>query len=40
MGIPLFIYRIGAEEKMLIEKFGEDYVEYTKATWKLFPYVY
>ncbi len=40
MGIPLFNYRIGVEEKMLIEEFGDEYLEYTKATWKLFPYIY
>ncbi len=40
MGIPLIIYRIGVEEKMLIEEFGEDYVDYTKTTWKLLPYTY
>jgi protein-S-isoprenylcysteine O-methyltransferase Ste14 len=39
-GIPLFIFRIGVEEKMLIEEFGEDYLEYTKISWKLFPYIY
>lgn len=39
-GIPLFIYRIGAEEKMLIKEFSDGYLEYAKATWKLFPYVY
>ncbi len=38
--IPLFNYRIGVEEKMLIEEFGDEYLEYTKATWKLFPYIY
>jgi len=40
MAIPLFNYRIGVEEKMLIEEFGDEYLEYTKATWKLFPYIY
>jgi len=40
VGIPLFIYRIGVEEKMLIEEFGDEYLEYTKATRKLFPYIY
>ncbi len=40
MGIPLFIYRIGIEEKMLIEEFGDEYLEYTKDTWKLLPYIY
>jgi len=40
MAIPLFNYRIGVEEKMLIEEFGDEYLEYTKAAWKLFPYLY
>jgi len=40
VGIPLIIYRIGVEEKMLIEEFSDEYLEYTKATRKLFPYVY
>jgi protein-S-isoprenylcysteine O-methyltransferase len=35
--IPLFMYRIGNEERMLIEEYGE---EYQKQTWKLFPYIY
>jgi len=39
-GIPLFIFRIGVEEKMLIKEFGDEYLEYRKATWKLVPYVY
>ncbi len=39
-GIPLVIYRIGVEEQMLIEEFSDEYLEYTKATRKLFPYVY
>ncbi len=38
--IPLFNYRIGVEEKMLIGEFGDEYLEYTKATWKLLPYIY
>ncbi len=40
MGIPLIIYRIGVEEQMLIEEFSDEYLEYTKATRKLVPYVY
>jgi protein-S-isoprenylcysteine O-methyltransferase Ste14 len=39
-GIALFNYRIGVEEKMLIEEFGDEYLEYTKATWKLLPYIF
>jgi len=38
--IPLFMYRIGNEEKMLIEEYSEEYEEYQKQTWKLFPYIY
>ena len=38
--IPLFMYRIGNEEKMLIEEYGEEYEEYQEHTWKLFPYIY
>ncbi len=39
-GIPLFNYRIGVEEKMLIKEFGDEYLEYSKKTWKVFPYIY
>jgi len=38
--IPLFIYRMGVEEKMLIEEYGDEYLEYMKATSKLIPYIY
>ncbi len=38
--IPLFIYRMGVEENMLIEEYGDEYLEYMKATSKLFPYIY
>lgn len=38
--IPLILYRIRIEEKMLIEKFGEDYRDYMKKTKKLIPYLY
>ena len=38
--VPLFLYRIGIEEKMLIEKFGPEYVEYMKRTRKLIPFLY
>jgi protein-S-isoprenylcysteine O-methyltransferase Ste14 len=30
-------YRIRVEEKTLLEAFGEEYKEYMKRTWKLFP---
>jgi len=38
--IPLFMYRIGNEERMLIEEYGKEYEEYQEHTWKLFPYIY
>ncbi len=38
--IPLFMYRIGNEERMLIEEYGEEYEEYQEHTWKLIPYIY
>ena len=40
MSIPLVIYRMGVEEKMLSEEYGDEYLEYMKATWRLIPYVY
>jgi protein-S-isoprenylcysteine O-methyltransferase Ste14 len=40
LSIPLFIYRINIEEKMLIEEYGDEYREYQKDTWRLFPYLY
>jgi protein-S-isoprenylcysteine O-methyltransferase Ste14 len=38
--VPLFLYRIGIEEKMLIEKFGDEYLQYMKRTRKLTPLIY
>ena len=38
--IPLFLYRIGIEEKMLAEKFGAEYTQYMKKTKRLIPFVY
>lgn len=34
------VIRIQIEENMLIEKFGKDYKEYIKKTYKLIPYIY
>lgn len=38
--IPLFLYRIQIEEKMLIERFGDEYREYMKRTKRLIPFIY
>jgi len=35
--IPLIILRIVYEERALIEKFGDAYIEYKKEVWGLFP---
>jgi len=38
--IPLVLYRIGIEERMLIQKFGDEYRDYMKRTKKLIPFLY
>jgi protein-S-isoprenylcysteine O-methyltransferase Ste14 len=38
--IPLILYRIRIEEKMLIDTFGDEYREYTKKTKKIIPFIY
>lgn len=40
MLIPLTLYRIGIEEKMLIEQFGDKYREYMTKTKKIIPFIY
>jgi protein-S-isoprenylcysteine O-methyltransferase Ste14 len=40
LAIPVLNYRIGIEERMLIEEFGEEYIRYRERTWKLFPYLF
>lgn len=36
----ILIFRIGIEEELLIEVFGEDYKEYQRTTKKLIPHIY
>jgi len=38
--IILLYVRIFTEEKVLLEIFGEEYIEYKRNTWALLPYVY
>ena len=38
--IPLILYRLRIEERMLIEKFGDEYREYMRKTKKLIPFIY
>lgn len=33
-------YRIRSEEAMLIDRFGNEYQEYRKQTWRLIPFIY
>ncbi len=38
--IPLIFYRIKIEEKMLLNKFGEEYRDYMEKSKKLIPFVF
>ena len=39
--LPLFVYRMGEEETMLLAEFGEEYQAYVqRVRWRLFPLVY
>lgn len=38
--IPIVLYKIRIEEKMLVEKFGKEYRDYMKRTWKIIPLIY
>ena len=38
--VGVYAYRIGAEERMLVESFGPEYQQYQARSWRLLPYVY
>jgi len=38
--IPCFVYRMGLEERMLLERFGETYRQYMARTKRLIPFIY
>ncbi len=38
--IPMIIYRIKVEEKVLAKKFGNEYTEYARKTKRFIPYIY
>jgi len=38
--ISAMLYRIKIEEKLLIDHFGSDYLEYAKKTYRLIPWIY
>ncbi|ACU58261.1 methyltransferase family protein [Chitinophaga pinensis] len=35
-----FLYRMKVEEELLVNNFGQEYIDYKKDTWKLIPFVY
>lgn len=39
-GIPVLLYRISAEEDLLIKEFGQEYLNYMERTKKIIPYIY
>lgn len=40
IGTPVLLYRISAEEKILIKEFGKEYLQYMERTKKLIPKIY
>ena len=38
--VPAVLYRISAEEELLIKEFGNDYLNYMEKTKKMIPYLY
>ena len=38
--VPLVLYRITIEERMLVQKFGDEYRDYMKKTKKIIPFLY
>lgn len=40
VGVPAYLYRIDAEERLLLAMRGEEYASYRNSTWRLIPFVY
>jgi len=38
--LPVYIYRIRTEERMLVEVFGHDYVAYQQTSKRLVPLIF
>jgi protein-S-isoprenylcysteine O-methyltransferase Ste14 len=38
--VPIMLYRVSIEEKVLVSEFGQEYIEYTHKTKKFIPYIY
>lgn len=40
VALPAMLYRIRVEEAAMIERFGDEYLQYRRQTWRLIPFVY
>jgi protein-S-isoprenylcysteine O-methyltransferase Ste14 len=40
MFVPVYLYRISVEERMLVKELGDEYVQYQKRTRRLVPFVF
>ena len=38
--VPYLLHRITLEERMMIERFGKEYEDYTRSSKRLIPFVY
>src|SRR5262249_51469200 len=38
--VPAYAYRIGSEERLLRERFGDAYESYARRTWRLVPLLF
>jgi protein-S-isoprenylcysteine O-methyltransferase Ste14 len=38
--VPLYVIRLLREEKRLEEKYGQEYLEYKKGTYRLIPFIF
>jgi protein-S-isoprenylcysteine O-methyltransferase Ste14 len=36
----IFLWRVGAEDRLMAQQFPSEYPEYKKRTWALFPFIY
>ena len=39
-GLVAYVWRVRVEEKMLLEQFGQTFVDYKKKTWALIPFIW
>jgi protein-S-isoprenylcysteine O-methyltransferase Ste14 len=36
----IFLWRVGAEDRLMAQQFPSEYPEFKKRTWALFPFIY